>query len=70
MTDTPNKPAKESATGRQDRLRQALRDNLKRRKSQSRGRASLASEAPETTEAPGVADSPDICSRPADPDRD
>jgi hypothetical protein len=45
MTDTPNKPAKESAAARQDRLRQALRENLKRRKVQMRGRANQADES-------------------------
>jgi hypothetical protein len=70
MTDTPNKPAKDSAAARQDRLRQALRDNLKRRKSQSRGRASLSSDAPATTETSATAATQDICSRPDDPDRD
>ncbi|MES2027554.1 MAG: hypothetical protein V4477_00080 [Pseudomonadota bacterium] len=69
MTDTPSKPAKESATARQDRLRQALRENLKRRKAQMRGRASLADDA--AAEASPDADKiPDLCSRPADPDRD
>jgi hypothetical protein len=36
----PGAPLKES---RQDRLKQALRDNLKRRKSQARGRSEAAS---------------------------
>jgi hypothetical protein len=69
MTDTPNKPAKESNSARQDRLRQALRENLKRRKSQSRGRASLA-DGPATSGPSDHHDQQDIRSRPADPDRD
>jgi hypothetical protein len=69
MTDTPSKPAKESATARQDRLRQALRENLKRRKAQIRGRASLADNS--AAEASSDADTKrDFYSRPADPDRD
>jgi hypothetical protein len=41
-------PAKES---RQDRLKLALRENLKRRKSQARGRSDIASASSETTDA-------------------
>jgi hypothetical protein len=40
-------PAKES---RQDRLKLALRENLKRRKSQARGRSDVASAPSETTD--------------------
>ncbi|MGM4916491.1 hypothetical protein [Tardiphaga sp. 813_E8_N1_3] len=70
MTDTPSKPAKESAAARQDRLRQALRENLKRRKLQMRGRASQAGDAV-AVEASSDADKiQDFCSRPVDPDRD
>jgi hypothetical protein len=69
MTDTPNKPLKDSDMARQNRLRQALRENLKRRKSQSRGRASVAGD-PATAETSGTADAQDISSRPADPDQD
>ncbi|NVN87218.1 MAG: hypothetical protein HXX15_14150 [Rhodopseudomonas sp.] len=39
MTDAPNRPSTERTLDRQNRLREALRENLKRRKSQSRGRA-------------------------------
>jgi hypothetical protein len=42
----PGAPLKEA---RQDRLKQALRENLKRRKSQARGRSEVASS--ETMEA-------------------
>jgi hypothetical protein len=66
MAETPQKPAKDSAAARQQRLGQALRDNLKRRKSQSRGRASQPADA-----SPAAADElADIYARPADPDRD
>jgi hypothetical protein len=41
-------PAKEL---RQDRLKLALRENLKRRKSQARGRGEVAGASSETTEA-------------------
>ena len=42
-TDTRKHDAKTAATNpRQDRLRQALRENLKRRKSQARGRNEVA----------------------------
>jgi hypothetical protein len=43
MTDKPN----DRSLARQTRLRAALRENLKRRKSQSRGRADLASTTPD-----------------------
>jgi hypothetical protein len=39
MTDQPNDRANQHAAARAGRLRNALRENLKRRKSQSRGRA-------------------------------
>jgi hypothetical protein len=68
MTDTPNKPVKDSDIARQNRLRQALRENLKRRKSQLRGRASQSSETA-SVEVSNTADPADICSRPTDPDR-
>jgi hypothetical protein len=43
MTDKPT----DRNLARQTRLRAALRENLKRRKSQSRGRAGLASVTPD-----------------------
>ena len=52
MTDEKDRgrPAVASTgESRQDRLKQALRENLKRRKSQARGRSEVASS--ETTEA-------------------
>jgi hypothetical protein len=39
MTDEPNERLNDRAIARQNRLRDALRENLKRRKSQSRGRS-------------------------------
>lgn len=45
MTDTPGKSDAKSA--REARLKSALRDNLKRRKSQARGRAGTAIVTPE-----------------------
>jgi len=69
MTDTPNKPLKESDIARQNRLRQALRENLKRRKSQSRGRASVSND-PAAVKLSDVTDPPDFWSRPADPDQE
>ena len=70
MTDKPSKPAKESATARQDRLRQALRENLKRRKVQMRGRASQAGDTVAVEASPDADKIQDFCSRPVDPDRD
>ena len=42
MTDETDKPAGKSRDPRQDRLKSALRENLKRRKQQLRGRADRA----------------------------
>ncbi|WP_398482625.1 hypothetical protein [Tardiphaga sp.] len=42
MADRPPQSPNERDQARQARLRQALRDNLKKRKSQLRGRADLA----------------------------
>ena len=47
--DLPGKDSKRDA--RQDRLKLALRENLKRRKSQARGRDELAAEGPGCEEA-------------------
>ena len=52
MTDQPAKPRNENDLARQNRLARALRDNLKRRKSQSRGRAEPAAGAPDADPAP------------------
>jgi hypothetical protein len=49
MKNEPNHRANETSTAqkkqREDRLKQALRENLKRRKSQSRGRSELTAAA-------------------------
>jgi hypothetical protein len=42
MTDAPSRPSEDREAARQARLRDALRENLKRRKSQLRGRAEAA----------------------------
>jgi hypothetical protein len=42
MTDEPEEPPNDRETARQNRLREALRENLKRRKSQARGRSGPA----------------------------
>lgn len=47
MTDDPGKKARSAKTARDERLKSALRDNLKRRKSQARGRAGMAIVTPE-----------------------
>jgi hypothetical protein len=46
MTDEPDGRPNDRATARQNRLRDALRENLKRRKSQSRGRSDQAMMTP------------------------
>ncbi|MFC0242195.1 hypothetical protein [Rhodopseudomonas telluris] len=56
MTDTPPRTAKDP-TGRQARLRDALRDNLKRRKLQARGRAGQSA-PPDGDHSRNVQDSP------------
>jgi hypothetical protein len=45
MIDKPDPDRNDRDAGRQARLRAALRENLKRRKSQSRGRADQTSDA-------------------------
>jgi hypothetical protein len=64
MTDEPTERPNQQEIARQNRLRAALRENLKRRKSQSRGRANQPAEA----SAAGAATVPDICARQTDPD--
>ncbi|MBC7578099.1 MAG: hypothetical protein H7312_12180 [Tardiphaga sp.] len=65
MTDQPTKPPPHELA-RQNRLRSALRENLKRRKSQLRGRADQP-EARSDAATEGIADE----SRgPTDPDRE
>lgn len=56
MTNPPNHPD-DAAIARRNRLRDALRENLKRRKSQSRGRADRAVDG--TVPAPDAAAPPD-----------
>ena len=52
MTDDPGERRNEQEQARRNRLAKALRDNLKRRKSQSRGRADAPADGPETEAAP------------------
>jgi hypothetical protein len=61
MTDKPADPRNEQELARRTRLAKALRDNLKRRKSQSRGRteppdAPQAGLAPADRPGPAAAD--------------
>ena len=55
MTDDQDKRAGKTGRGvkdsRQQRLKQALRENLKRRKSQARGRSDEAAASSETADA-------------------
>ena len=52
MTDDMNKPKSPLAKNpRQDRLKLALRENLKRRKSQARGRGDIAAASSEDAAA-------------------
>ena len=53
MTDEPAKHRNENDVAKRNRLAKALRDNLKRRKSQSRGRAEPAAEVPDADPAAG-----------------
>jgi hypothetical protein len=66
MTDDDNAGSGAQAIARQNRLRDALRENLKRRKSQSRGRAGQATEDPVADSSPG----PHIRARRVDPDHE
>ena len=61
MTDEPERQNPQEIA-RQNRLARALRENLKRRKSQSRGRAEPAEAA-----ASGAEAAPDFHSRQSDP---
>jgi hypothetical protein len=68
MTERPSQSPNARELARQARLRQALRDNLKKRKSQLRGRADLAAaEAGVSSEPDSAADNR---SRQDDPDRE
>jgi hypothetical protein len=68
MTDEPNGRPTDRSRVRQNRLRDALRENLKRRKSQSRGRVGQA--AADQPEATGSDSAETDSVRPADPARD
>jgi hypothetical protein len=47
MTDDPGKTERNAKSAREERLKSALRDNLRRRKSQARGRAGMTIVTPE-----------------------
>lgn len=64
MTDEPSERPKPHELARQNRLRNALRDNLKRRKSQSRGRADQNADIP----SPGADGPRNVNSRQDEPD--
>jgi hypothetical protein len=49
MTDEPNGRPNDRSMARQNRLRDALRENLKRRKSQSRGRTGRIADQSDAT---------------------
>ena len=66
MTDDDNAGPGVEAIARQKRLRDALRENLKRRKSQSRGRVGQATEDLDSDSSPG----PHICAKRLDPDHE
>ncbi len=63
MADDADKPnSRPAGNPRQDRLKLALRENLKRRKSQARGRSDLAApsrEEPEASLHDGIGTRPD-----------
>jgi hypothetical protein len=65
MTDEPNGRPNDRTIARQNRLRDALRENLKRRKSQSRGRTAVVEH---DAAGPGPVGSNSVC--PADPKPD
>jgi hypothetical protein len=65
MTDEPNGRPNDRSMARKNRLRDALRENLKRRKSQSRGRTAVVEH---DAAGPGAAGSSSVL--PADPKRD
>lgn len=68
MTDNPGKTERNAKTAREERLKSALRDNLKRRKSQARGRAGMAIVTPED-DARARDEAPDGANDPRDGER-
>jgi hypothetical protein len=68
MTDKPNARPDDPNAARQERLREALRENLKRRKSQARGRNDQASAAPEQDVRDSNSPSPESAPVPNGPD--
>jgi hypothetical protein len=68
MGDAPNHPENPRDAARNNRLRDALRENLKRRKMQSRGRASLPEHSVVEAAPSGVDAAPDIGSERTDSD--
>lgn len=71
MTDDA-KNERNAKSAREDRLKSALRDNLKRRKSQARGRAGMAIVTPEddakARETTARDETPDAATGPRDRD--
>jgi hypothetical protein len=55
MTEPPSRPTDDREAARRARLREALRENLKRRKSQLRGRAEATHAAAGPVDADGDA---------------
>ncbi|CAN5117296.1 hypothetical protein BH10PSE10_BH10PSE10_20640 [soil metagenome] len=64
MTDDSGKMGHKAKSDREERLKSALRDNLKRRKSQARGRAGMAIVTPED-DAKARGDAPDEAAGPS-----
>jgi hypothetical protein len=70
MTDQPTKSSNERDTARQARLSEALRENLKRRKTQLRGRARVAVDPVTAAVSTDPEPDADIRSRQPETDRD
>jgi hypothetical protein len=69
MTDKPNARPDDPNAARQNRLREALRENLKRRKSQARGRNDQTAAAPQQDACDRNSPSPDSPPGPVGPDQ-